>query len=88
MYPYAFDEALARRVNELKDVTVNVTTGLKIPEVVKVDLRREHFLLQDFQLSPLIMHYRLTCYRKCLQKARDFDKSQVLVGSWTLCSDQ
>jgi butyryl-CoA:acetate CoA-transferase len=52
MYPYAFDEALARRVNELKDVTVNVTTGLKIPEVVKVDLRREHFLLQDFQLSP------------------------------------
>lgn len=52
MFPFAFDAALARRVDELTDVVINCVTCITVPETVKADPRREHFHLQDFQLSP------------------------------------
>ncbi len=45
------DAALARRKDELKDVKIRVVTCTMMPEVVKVDPEREHFIFNDWHFS-------------------------------------
>ena len=45
------DAALARRVNELTDVKVRSVCTTMIPEIVKVDPQREHFIFHDWHFS-------------------------------------
>lgn len=51
MQPRELDAALARRVNELKDVKIRGVTITMVPEIVKVDPNREHFCLNDWHFS-------------------------------------
>lgn len=51
MQPKELDAALARRVNELEDVKIRVVTTTFVPEVVKADPRREHFIYNDWHFS-------------------------------------
>ncbi|MEN6349456.1 MAG: acetyl-CoA hydrolase/transferase C-terminal domain-containing protein [Syntrophomonas sp.] len=47
------DAALARRKDELKDVKIRVVTCTFMPEVVKVDPERDHFIFNDWHFSGL-----------------------------------
>ncbi|MBO8158363.1 acetyl-CoA hydrolase/transferase C-terminal domain-containing protein [Thermosyntropha sp.] len=51
MQPKDLDAALAKRVNELKDVKIRSVTLTWIPEVVKVDPERKHFIINDWHFS-------------------------------------
>ena len=45
------DAALARRKDELKDVKVRVVTATFMPEIVKCDPERDHFIYNDWHFS-------------------------------------
>lgn len=45
------DAALAKRKDELKDVKIRVVTCTFMPEVVKCDPEREHFIFNDWHFS-------------------------------------
>lgn len=51
MQPRDLDAALARRVNELEDVKIRAVTITMIPEVVKADPERKHFIFNDWHYS-------------------------------------
>lgn len=51
MQPKDLDAALARRVNELEDVKIRTVTITMIPEVVKADPERKHFIFNDWHYS-------------------------------------
>lgn len=49
--PPELDRALARRKDELNNVIVSGTSFASMPEIVKADPLREHFILQDYHFS-------------------------------------
>ncbi|HWP97159.1 MAG TPA: acetyl-CoA hydrolase/transferase C-terminal domain-containing protein [Syntrophomonadaceae bacterium] len=51
MQPKELDAALAKRVSELKNVKIRGTTITMVPEIVKADSNREHFVLNDWHFS-------------------------------------
>ena len=51
MQPKDLDAALARRINELEDVKIRTVTISMLPEVVKADPDRKHFILNDWHYS-------------------------------------
>ncbi len=51
MFPQALDEALAKRVNDLHDVTVMGVCYTSPPQVVLADPKREHFILTDLHFG-------------------------------------
>lgn len=51
MQPKDLDAALARRVNELEDVKIRAVTMTMMPEIVKVDPDRKHFVFNDWHYS-------------------------------------
>lgn len=51
MQPKDCDAALARRKDELTDVKVRVVCCTMIPEIVKADPTREHFIFNDWHFS-------------------------------------
>jgi len=51
LHPKALDKALAARKDELKDVKIRGMLSLWVPEVVKVDPQREHFIYNSWHFS-------------------------------------
>ncbi|MGE5380011.1 MAG: acetyl-CoA hydrolase/transferase family protein [Methylocystaceae bacterium] len=51
LFPAQADAALAARAEELKEVQIRGTCYPVIPEVVKADPRREHFVLNDYHFG-------------------------------------
>lgn len=51
MQPRDLDAALARRKDELHDVKVRVVCCTMVPEIVKADPTRQHFLFNDWHFS-------------------------------------
>lgn len=51
LFPETLDAALARRASDLHDVTVRSTCFMRIPEVIKADPAREHFILEDYHFG-------------------------------------
>ncbi|NLB88118.1 MAG: butyryl-CoA:acetate CoA-transferase [Syntrophomonadaceae bacterium] len=63
MFPETLDAALAKRVDELHDVTVRSVSFTKLPKIVEADPNREHFILEDWHFSKVsrILHDRGLC---------------------------
>ncbi len=51
LFPETLDAALARRALDLHDVTVRSTCFMRVPEVIKADPAREHFILEDYHFG-------------------------------------
>ncbi len=51
LFPEVLDAALAKRVEELKDVEIRSVCFTRVPEVVKADMKREHFILSDYHFG-------------------------------------
>lgn len=51
MFPEALDEALAKRVDELRDVCIRSVSYTKVPKVVQADPSRRHFWLEDWHMT-------------------------------------
>ena len=51
LFPETLDAALAKRAAELHDVTVRSTCFMRVPEVIKADPAREHFILEDYHFG-------------------------------------
>ena len=51
LHPQALDRALAARKDELTDVKIRGMLSLRLPEVVKVDPEREHFIFNSWHFS-------------------------------------
>lgn len=51
MFADEFDSALAKRVGELNNVILSCTSATKVPETVKADPNREHFIFEDWHYS-------------------------------------
>ena len=60
----ALDQALASRKDELKDVKIRAVTSLRMPEVVKVDPKAEHFTFNNWHFSGLDrkLHDQNSCW--------------------------
>ena len=82
MSPQVFDEALARRAEELDDVKVVGVSFPGIPKVVGADPRQAHFTYNDWHFSapcrrlhekdlcyyiPLLYHEAPALYERCVQ---------------------
>lgn len=91
MFPEVLDKALARRVNELKQVQLRYTCLTRIPEVVKADPTREHFIFDDYHFGAPArkMHDKNLCnyipytYHQLpsiIDKYVDYDAALILVG--------
>ncbi|MEN6462279.1 MAG: butyryl-CoA:acetate CoA-transferase, partial [Syntrophomonas sp.] len=91
MFPEVLDKALARRVNELKQVQLRYTCLTRIPEVVKADPTREHFIFDDYHMgAPAramqdkgLCNYIPYTYHQLpsiIDKYIDYDVSLILVG--------
>lgn len=91
MQPKDLDAALARRVNELKDVKIRAVCITWIPEVVKADPQREHFIFNDWHFSAFSrrLHEQNLCNyipiayheaRKLVEEFVDIDVAFVLVS--------
>ena len=50
-FPEALEGALAKRVNELTDVSLRVTTVSRPCKCIEADPRREHFILEDWHFG-------------------------------------
>ncbi|SHG99824.1 butyryl-CoA:acetate CoA-transferase [Thermosyntropha lipolytica DSM 11003] len=53
MQPKTLDAALAKRVNELEDVKIRAVCTTFMPEVIKADPERKHFIYNDWHFSAL-----------------------------------
>jgi len=53
LYPKALDKALAARKEELHDVKIRGMLSLWVPEVVKVDPERRHFVFNSWHFSSI-----------------------------------
>lgn len=51
LFPEALDAALAKRIDELYDVEIRGVCFSRVPEVVKADPARDHFILEDYHFS-------------------------------------
>lgn len=51
MFPEVLDAALAERVEELQNVHIRGICYVKVPEVVKADPKRQHFILNDYHFG-------------------------------------
>jgi butyryl-CoA:acetate CoA-transferase len=63
LFPETLDAALARRVGDLHDVTIRSTCFMRVPEVVKADPAREHFVMEDYHFGTFSrrLHDRNMC---------------------------
>lgn len=63
MFPEALDAALAKRVDELHDVNVRSVSFTKVPKIVEVDPKREHFIVEDWHFSKIsrMLHDKGLC---------------------------
>ncbi len=53
LFPKTLDAALAKRADELEGVMVRGVSFTSVPEVVKADPERKHFVLQDLHFSAI-----------------------------------
>lgn len=51
MFPEVLDEALSKRVHELRNVRIRSVSYTRLPKVVQADPQREHFILEDWHMS-------------------------------------
>jgi len=64
LFPETLDKALAARIPELKDITIQSTCFTKIPEVVKADAGKKNIIMQDFHFSGIsrALHDKGLCH--------------------------
>jgi len=56
LFPKLLDEALSARVEELYDVELRSTCYTQIPECVKKDPERKHFIMEDYHFGGVSRH--------------------------------
>lgn len=63
LFPETLDAALSRRRVELEDVNIRSVCFTRVPQVVKVDPERNHFILEDYHFSAVSrrMHDQNLC---------------------------
>ncbi len=63
LFPETLDAALARRIGDLHDVTIRSTCFMRVPEVIKADPAREHFIMEDYHFGTFSrrLHDRNMC---------------------------
>jgi Acetyl-CoA hydrolase len=76
--PRDCDAALAKRKDELSDVNITTTTIMMIPEIVKVDPERKHFILHDWHLSGISR--KLTDKNLCYYIPFNYGEAERLVA--------
>jgi butyryl-CoA:acetate CoA-transferase len=91
MFPDALDKALAKRKDELHDVTIRGVSFTKIPKPVIADPERKHFIMEDYHFSALSrsMHDKNLCnympftYHqgpRSIRKYNEIDVAFIMVG--------
>lgn len=91
MQPKTLDAALAKRVNELENVKIRAVCTTFMPEVIKVDPERKHFIYNDWHFSALSrrLHEQNLCNyipiayheaRKLIEEFLTIDVAFVLVS--------
>ncbi len=76
--PRDCDAALAGRKDELTDVNITTTTIMMVPEVVKVDPERKHFILHDWHLSGISR--KLTDQNLCYYIPFNYGEAEMLIA--------
>lgn len=56
LFASTLDAALAKRANELEDVKIMGVSYSRVPEIIKADPERKHFILQDLHFSAISRH--------------------------------
>ncbi|MDD3894441.1 MAG: acetyl-CoA hydrolase/transferase C-terminal domain-containing protein [Syntrophomonadaceae bacterium] len=91
MFPDALDEALAKRKDELENVTIRSTSFTKAPEPIVADPERKHFIMEDYHFSVVsrCLHDKNLCnyvpftYHqgpRMVRKYNDIDAAFIMVG--------
>lgn len=91
MFPNTLDEALARRKDELRDVTIRGVSFTQIPQPIMADPQREHFLMEDYHFSALsrrlhdqnLCNYLPFTYHqgpRSVRKYNEIDVAFIMVG--------
>lgn len=91
LFPEAIDEALARRVEELRNVDVKTVCYMRVPKIVEADPECKHFILNDFHFGTISrrLYDKHLCYYipityhqgpRVIRKYLDFDIAFLTVG--------
>ncbi len=80
MFPRILDQALARRADELYDVELRSTCYTQLPECVRVDPERKHFIMEDYHFGGVsrqlfkegLVNYIPTLYHQMPRVIRKF----------------
>lgn len=91
LFPRTLDAYLAKRANELEDVQVMGVSFTSVPEIVKADPERKHFILQDLHFSAIsryigdrnLCHYIPNTYQqgpRIIRKYFDIDVAFISVS--------
>ena len=91
MFPDALDEALAKRKDELEDVTIRSISFTQVPKPVAADPERKHFVMEDYHFSAVSRHLHdqnicnyipFTYHQgpRSIRKYIDIDVAFIMVG--------
>ena len=91
MFPDALDEALAKRKDELENVTIRSISFTQVPKPVAADPERKHFIMEDYHFSAIsrYLHDKDLCNYipfsyshgpRSIKKYIDVDVAFIMVG--------
>lgn len=91
MFPEVLDEALAKRIHQLKNIDIRGVCFSQVPKIVEADPGREHVIMNDWHFGTVsrrlhdanLCNYIPLCYHqgpRTIRKYRDFDVAFVLVA--------
>ena len=91
MFPEVLDEALAKRIHQLKNIDIRGVCFSRVPKIVEADPGREHVIMNDWHFGTVsrrlhdanLCNYIPLCYHqgpRTIRKYRDFDVAFVLVA--------
>lgn len=91
LFPEVLDEALAKRVNELENVSVESVCYTRMPKIVEADPTQKHFILNDWHFGGVsralhkqgLANYIPVTYHqgpRIIRKYKNFNVAFVTVG--------
>ncbi|BBO88686.1 hypothetical protein [Desulfosarcina ovata] len=91
LFPESLDEALAERINDLKDIYLSGVCATKMPKVVEQDPNRRHVIFNDWHFGGvsrslykkgLVSYIPLTYHQgpRIIRKYHDVDVTFLCVG--------
>lgn len=91
MFPEVLDEALAKRIHQLKNIDIRGVCFSRVPKIVEADPERKHVIMNDWHFGTVsrrlhdanLCNYIPLCYHqgpRTIRKYRDFDIAFVVVA--------